>query len=419
VKANAFILPLVALAIAGVFLGVQRKDISKLQSESAELRRHIAEANDAAQAPDIPSSRQQGNPAADEEPIDWKKLAGEIGAIKRQDGIGDMRKMMALKRRLLGMESWELVAALDQIAFLDVDGETRMILEGLILDPLAKKDPETALNRFKDRLGEQRGGMSWQLSAALASWAGKDMAAATAWYDRELSAGTFDSKSLDGKSPLRDLFESKLVAKMLESDLSGAKSWLSGKTADARKEILSGPGFQNLQEKDHAAHAELIRSQLDDAGRLDLIGRRVANMVLGVPFTEVDAYLDRIDARPDERLRSVENAAETIVRSKASGGELTEVEIDEMREWAGKIAPESVNRITGESLGSAMGGYKGIDPNQAYGLALKYHASTGSDDVLVGFLNKASGSASKVQAREIAAKISDPRKREEMMRNFD
>lgn len=296
--------PALALVAAGILLGVQRKEVAELREGNAGLRTRIAGARDAAQAPAPSPFRHRDKPATDSEPIDWKKLAGEIGGIKQQSRDGDIRQMMALKRRLLAMEPLELVAALDEIAALDVDVEMRRELEDLILDPLAKKDPETALKRFRDRLGEQQGVVSWQLSGAFTRWAGKDLAAATAWYDGELAAGTFDSKSLDGKNPLRDRFESNLIAKMLEADLTGAKAWLSAKSPDARVEILGGAGFQNLQEKDQAAHAELVRSQLGDTARLDLIGKHVANLAQGSSAAEAAAYLERIDARPDERQRS-------------------------------------------------------------------------------------------------------------------
>lgn len=419
VKPKHLALPLAAIAVAGVLLGMQRKAVSDLRGSNTALRERIAEAREGGGGDGFSSPSVRANRlSADKQPIDWKKLAEEIRESRQEEGIAGLRKMRGLQKRLTAMDAQELVAALDQIAALDVDDETRMALEAMIVDPLSKKDPMLTLERFKHRLHGETGTMAWHLSEALGRLAEKDLSAAMTWMALEVDAGTFDAKSLDGRNPARMQFESKLLSRMIKIDPSIAASRLSGMDMAMRKEALEAVRSSQLSPQDDVAHANLIRSQLNPGDQLAALGKRASNLAMQKGFTEVDAYLERIAATPDERKKSVEEAASGFFNGKRWNGGIKEADIDAMREWVGKNAPEAVDRLTGQGVGDALNQDSGMDFPVASALALRYAAADGGDDVLVGFLEKVT-SKHKGEAREMAAKISDPQRREQMLKRFE
>ncbi len=59
-----------------------------------------------------------------------------------------------------------------------------------------------------------------------------------------------------------------------------------------------------------------------------------------------------------------------------------------------------------------------LDYAAASELALHYHQTSGNDDVLIAFLDKVSGSEKTDQARALAAKITDAKRREEILKKL-
>ncbi|NJR42733.1 MAG: hypothetical protein HC767_08755 [Akkermansiaceae bacterium] len=116
------------------------------------------------------------------------------------------------------MSREEIIAALDEIDRLDLSDEERDALISEILDPLIEKDPQYALERFADKIKTDPDGIGSQLSSAMRAWAQKDLGAATAWLDRKIAAGDFDSKTLDGQSDVREEFEAALLGSLIEKN---------------------------------------------------------------------------------------------------------------------------------------------------------------------------------------------------------
>jgi hypothetical protein len=375
-------------------------------------------------APDgsIVSSRETPKEYADT--IDWQEMAEVFGEMTRTGGMKDMRKMMSFQSRLQKMDKDELVAALEQIAALDLADEERMMLQAMLLGPLVTKDPELALTRFSKQLGDESNGIGWQLASALGQWAKKDASAATAWFEKEIASGTFDSKSLDGKNRIRTMFESNLVAQLLSHDPAAAEARVAALLADQRKEVLDGFGFMQLKKSDQAAFASLVRGQVSEKERIDIFGKAASKAAMQGGLENASEFLDRIGATGEERVAVAEKAALGSVQGKAFKAKTEAEDLDEMREWLSAEAPGSVDRVTGESIGNmaSFGGNSfggGMKFDDAVKLALKYHESTGNDDVLTGFLDEAGTYDNKEGARSLAEKISDPAKREEALKNLD
>ena len=406
------------MAIAGVLIAGQRVSLSSLEEEIVVLRSLIREARESPEsAGSAPIASRVNRPSSEKEPIDWAEVATQFAEMNN-GGVKDMRKMMSFQRRLQAMEVEELIQSLEEIGTLDLGDQERMMLEMMLFGPLVNKDPELALTKFSDRIHDDRSGMSWQLSNALGEWAKKDLSAATAWFDKEIAAGRFASKSLDGKSRTRSQFESSLVSKMLSSDFDKASERIASIPQDQRKDVLSSFGFNNLKKDEDTAYAKLVRSQLKPEEQIEVLSERAANLARQGDFEKVDGFMERIEATPDEREASVSESAKAFVQGKSWQSKITTDQIDEMREWVGKQSPDSVDRVTGSSIATAMNNGQGTKFSDAREMVLKYHEESGSDDVLIGFLNEGSARRNSDQARELAEKISDPVKRDEILENL-
>ena len=420
-KSPLLIPPVIALAIAGVWLGSQRRTISTLERESAVLQKAIS-ARDSGAVADSP----QAKPAApakvtkDKEPIDWKKIVSQFAETRQAGGMGDMRVMIRFQQRLQAMSKEELVAAFYEIAALDLPDESRATLERMLIDPLIQKDPELALTKFIDRFEDNDGTMGWKLSNAMQEWAKKDPARAMAWFDQQIAAGKFDSKSLDGKSQSRIQFEGALIKTLLDSDPAAAGLRLGAMPEDQRNEILNhySYSFQPLKDEEQLAFAELVRSQIPAKDQAKAIARQASRLLGDEGYTNVTAYLDRINATPEERAASALQVSESRFQSISSQKKITREDLDAMRKWVISQAPEKAGDATGNTLGNSTQNGRKMDFSEASALAVEYNTAAGNDDVLVSFLNTA-GRRNKEQARVLAEKISDVARREEILKKLE
>jgi hypothetical protein len=418
-KIPLLIPPVVALAIAGTWLGSQRQSISTLEQESAVLQKTIA-ARTSGSLPDSPRNKpaSPAKAAKDKEPIDWQKVAAQFAEMRQAGGMGDMRTMMRFQQRLQAMSKEELVTALDEIAALDLPAETRNMLEQMILGPLVEKDPELALTQFIDRVQENDGSLSWQLSTAIQNWAKKDPAAAIAWFDQQIAAGKFDSKSLDGKSSARLHFEGNLICVLLSSDPDAAGRRLAGLPEDQRDEALSQFSRQPLEEKDQLAFANLVRNQVPEKEQTRTLAQQASRLVSDEGYSKVTGFLDRIQATPAERTATVEQAAENRIQSISFQKKVTREDLDSMREWVTAQAPEKTGAVTGKALADASQNGRKMEFSEAAGLAVQYHDASGNDEVLSAFLDGWPARQNKEQARLLAEKISDVKRREEILKKL-
>lgn len=417
-KTKVILPPLVALAIGGAWLGTQRQSISALERESEVLRKAIA-ARSTGTATDSPQGRpaSSAKAAKEKEKLDWKKIAAQFSEQRQNGGMGDMRTMMNFHQRLQAMSKEELVTALEEIAALDCPVETRNMLEQMILGPLVEKDPELALTRFIGRLQDHEGSLSWQLSTVLQQWAEKDPTAAIGWFDRQIAAGTFDSKSLDGKSRSRLQFEGNLIHFLLGSDPDAAGRRLGALPEDQRNEALSQFSMQQLKEDDQLAFASLVRDQVPEKDQARALSQQATRLLGNDGYAKVTEFLDRIQATPAERTACVERAAESKIQTIARQKKVTREDLDTMREWVTAQAPEKTGAVTGKALANASRYGNKMEYSEAAELAVQYHETSGNDDVLSSFL-EAPARQNKEQARLLAAKISDGARREEILKNL-
>ena len=331
------------------------------------------------------------------------------------------------------MSKEELVAAYDEIAALDFPTDTREMLEAMILEPLVEKDLEFALARFLDRLNKNNGTITGeqisrqlcmrlylQLSSAMQKWAEKDPASVIAWFDQQIAAGKFDSKSIYGTSHSRIYVEKFLLDTLLGTDPEAAGRRLTAIPEGGRYAVLAEISSQPLKDEEQLAFATLVREQVSKEKQAQTLAEQASRLVGKEDYAKVTEFLDRIQATPAERTASVEKAAESSIQTITQKSKITREDIDTLREWVTAQAPESTGRATGSALANALQGSHKLEFSEAAELAVQYHEASDNDDVLYSFLRNSWSVAekNKEQARILAGKISDAKRREERLQNL-
>ncbi|WP_193213578.1 hypothetical protein [Luteolibacter marinus] len=404
-----FLPPAAALLVVALWIGPQRAEIRDIEHRNEVLRSRIDSAHLARSEESDPSlaAKLKQKETAGSEGIDWIKFAG---MQDRRGGMADMRAMLKMQESLFALSADELLAGLEEIAALDLPDRKKDQLVQAVIGVLAQKDPELTLDRFADRLRDGDGGMNWQLAEAFNRWIDKDSAAATAWMDRQIEAGTFESKSLDGRSDNRRNFEAALLNHLISTDPAAAAARLAAIPEEQRESVFTQGRFSQLKPGTEKVVAGLIRDSLPEdqqAGTLAGISGQIFHRS-GLEGT--GDFLREIDATPGER-SAIVNAA---LNMQLNRDPEAAADIEATRAWIEKQAPDNVERLTGEQLGRLT---RSHDFSEMAAKALEYQQASGSDDVLVGFI-ESRPSGSYEEMTELTEKIADPELREKVNSQF-
>ena len=417
-KATYLIPPVAALVLVVAWNVFQVRSSASLESAVSAMQDKISHAVASGNLPLGSSSAARPSKAASstgKQAHDWKELAARLLEMENGGDRSDLRAGLNFQQELAGMTQEEMIAALDEIAALDLSAEARESLESLILAPLIREDPQLALERFADQIGSESSAMGWQLSTALRDWAKKDLAGATAWFDRQIADGKFDSKTLDGRSEERTRFEAALMQSLLTSDPNAASQRLANIPEDQRREVLEQIAFPELGPQDQKNYAELVRQLVPQDERAGSFAHIASELVDDSGYGKVSSFLDAVQATPAERAAAAMQTAESRMQSLGVEGAVTRADVDSLREWLTRQAPGQVDSITGKAIAEAAqdeGKFKFAEASQ---LVLQYHQSTGSDDVLVAFLQSYSARSNLEEAIHMAELISDKKRRAEIL----
>lgn len=408
--------PAAALLLVGTWLGVMRLSIAAADRENAMLRQHIAAARLAAPAGDA-SHKAADKAAKDSGPLDWRKLAGVVAEMQKSGGLGDLRTMIRLQQRLRTMTREQLAAALDEIAALGLPATSRAALEPLLIGPLVELDPALVLTRFSGRLDDHDEAINQQLAGALTALAKSAPRQAAAWFDQQVAAGKFDSAALSGRSPVRLQFEGALLGVLVTADPAAAAARLAALPDDQRAEAIGNAILTTPGKTDLTAFAGLVRSQVPEAEQAAAFAHQAAQWVARGGYANVTEYLNAIKLSPDERTACIEQAVASQVFSNPN--RLAAAELDRLREWVGSQAPQLTASVTGKVLCTAALGNRKLDFAQAADLAVRYSQASGNDDVLISFVENWAARSNKDEARGLAARISDARRRAETLKRLE
>jgi RNA polymerase sigma factor (sigma-70 family) len=407
-KSSSLIPPVVALILAGAWTGTKYHSLSATEARNEVLRHEIAQANTTKTPATVKLTE-------DDRPIDWQKLASEKG---------NGPEFQRFQKRLTPMSQEDLIATLDQIAALELSNTRRSELESAVITPLMEIDPEWVLNHFTDRLRE-----ALPLPSAFELWAKKDLVKATAWLDAQIAAGNLDSKRLDdtdGRQQPRNAFEFWLIDVLLASDPAAAARRLSSITEKQRQLVMSSLANsmsnwvlnEPLTEGNHLAFANLVRSQLPVHLQVPMLADCLPYTWDVEEFPKFNAYMDVIEATPEERISCAEAFAENRIRDVGGRPDVTLDDLEALRGDFAKISPQNVDTMTARSLAAAVKGTTGF--SSVSGLAVGLQERSGSDAVLATFLEiVAISNRDKELGRKLAGKVSDETRRAEILKRFN
>lgn len=412
-KLIPFIPPVLVLAVIGVWNAGQTRAITSMENDSREIRRVITEEESRLANAPKRSQTEEISPTAPSALIDWNEIPAKISDNAPGGGAERLRAVIALQQRLKSMTRDELIAALDDIEVMGLDAAERAELVSMIAAELAKKDTEYALDRFVDEIGKDPNGLGWQLGDAFGDWAKRDPAAATAWFDKQIAAGKFESRSLDGRSEIRALFEAAILPGLLTSDLEAAGRRLLALPEDQRREVLEQLSFTDLGADARKDYAALVRELVPADERPGSFATIATQLVEdGGNYQKVSDFLDAVQATADERAVSARQAAATQLELLGEDGKINAATVDELRTWLDVQAPGKTDSITGKALAEAAQEGGDFNYDEAAELVLRYHQSSGNDAVLVAFLEGFSARSNLEEAEALINRISDPKQRQ-------
>lgn len=421
-KTASFVSPAIVLVIAGAWIGSQRQTIHALDRQSVLLEGAIVRLSSTAGATRNGGSagvQLSAAPATGGAGLDWNDIARRLS----NSGFTDMDEMkLDLRMRSLSQE--EMLAAMDEIALLSVSEKIRDELEYMVVFPFSKRFPEFAVRNLTGR--ELGSSVGFYLPGAFEAWAKKDAESARTWLDAEVAAGTFESKTLDGKNWMWIQYEAGLLRPLLLAEGGALEARLGQLPADMHKDLLHSLGtawkpMGAFEEGEEEAFCKLVRNHLSVGEQVELFVIRADQLDCG-GFAAVDKFLKVIEATQDERIRCVQAAAISNLSGIAVNRTVRREDVVALHDWLRTQMPQEAERLTGESLGDAAG-HKGISATnyrklsyaEAAAFAVEFSGPGGNDQVMVSFLKSEGGRSDKNQARVLAARITDKTVRQEIL----
>lgn len=417
-----WIAPVGALAGAAVVLGRQHHQQTIVEEQITQLRVAIAQAREAAD-----EAGADGSIAANEDPtakkIDWKETGEALAKMRTNGGTPDMRVFIKLQEQILSMDKDEMVAAFEEIGSLELSAQARQMLEGTMLTILAQKDPQLALELRIERM-DSESGYDWVVISAIQKWAEKDPVAAAAWIDKQAAAGKLESKQLDGKESPRVQLEAQLIQKLLEKNPAMVQQRLDALPEEQRMEVVKKMSYGELSVDSAVAYAGLVKKNLPEDERAELLAQRAGYLATGKGYDEVASYLTQIDATPEERGACVASAVSSKMFQEYQKTIPTREDFDAMRQWAATQAPEAVDMATGKALEQCVNyGAEMKQRDERYvelaKIAEQYHDEGAGDEILLPLFGSYHVRNNKEVARGLAGKIRNEENRNRILKSLE
>jgi len=415
-KRAHFLPPIVALILGTLWLGSEQHLITNLENETQLLREHIAAARHSdtpAEDPSLISSKHGRPKNSNPHAIDWKKLIQSMA----NDGRLSETETINLYQKFWAMSSAELMSAHEEIAALELSEEERGMLRDILIVVLAQKEPHLALECAGDKINAAPDHIRYALAAALQRWSQKDLPAATAWLDQQIATGKLDSKSLDGKIQSRLWFESALVSSLLATDPAAAEQRMMTLPENQRGAFFGRESLIQTVSGKEKDFADLARKYVSADQMGAACSSVTQTLIRKGGYEEVELFLNQIEANPIERRAIAAEAVKSkMMELTQTTQQVTHEDIGKMRAWVAQHSPDAVDTITGEALVD-FGGRKSPFADRVK-LIEQFHAETGSDKLLIGFLSGQEVSQNRDAALALAAKISDEAQRAKIIKNL-
>lgn len=341
--------PLVALLVIGVPVGRKVWETRKLERANRVLEHRIDEARNLPPR-QTPPAEPAEPPLAGEDGIDWARV---LKALRSQGpaGLPDAQALNTLTNHLRGLEEADWRAVLAELDALELEPRDREALDELVIDPLAASSPRLVFAAYAARLSDPDTGIRWRMSDTFDRWLADEPEAAVEWYRDALVAGTFDSKSLDGRNDARSTFDGILVRHWFqEGEAATAAEYLAELPEEDRFTVLMRHG-RVIPTEHQRAFADLVRAQLPPESSSRVLAAELGGHGGRGGLERVAGAMDRIAATGAERAVIAAAAARSALRGDGTGGVIALDPLAATRSWLRRESPENADRITGEILG--------------------------------------------------------------------
>jgi hypothetical protein len=180
--------------------------------------------------------------------------------------------------------------------------------------------------------------------------------------------------------------------------------------------MLMGSHY-SVAEKDHEVFADLVRSSLPKEDHSKVLSSQLSLYGNQDDLKKVSSYLSRIDATKEERVACMKVATLTLFTLMPRERNVTRGDFDQFHQWAGSIEPDYAAEATGTALAVTLSSGKNVSFDELADIAADYHGSGAGDDIIVAFIEQsvANEDVSKAKAREVAMRIIDHERREELL----
>lgn len=394
-KHGGFLIPGISFLVMGTWIGMQQRTIRSMESETSALRDSIT----VARLPPISTRR-----VDDQWPIDWGKLANNHAFFGF--GVPGKRARLELQRNLQHRSAEELMLALDGIIASDLPMNRRVSLMWMVIEPLVQLEPEDALNRYFHTARDSDGHAIQGLAVALQLWAKKDPYRAIEWFEKELKAGTFVGNQLEKMSSSESVFEAHLMSGLVVSDPAASRALAAKLPADTWLRMLSKADYPAANPENFIS---LVRTTIPSAAdQAEILSKAAGSIAERKGYDELSRFITLSGASPAEQAGIVGSALHSYKRIETLG------DMREMRNWALLHAPDQGDSFVGISLSYSVANQPG-DGGITFAEACAIAAENRSDALLAEFLESHTARAHPVQARDLAALISDEELRKKIL----
>lgn len=343
-------LPALAFVASGIWLSLQKKEISDLEIKTAKMEERIgmikASDSQAAQTQASSSSPTDQLPPGlllDNGSLNWVAVARFFSQNNRGGAPKDLRSLIQIQKKISIMEVADLIKTMKLLKRLDMPSSHREHLNSVLAGIFIQKDPQQALNFFQSKLSEQHTSLAWQLRSAVGQWAKNDPVAALAWFDKQKAAGLFESKRLSPHSEVEQSYGAQIYGAMLVSDPAEVDARLGVMSKSARLALLKNSSLWMHNPKSETAYFDLVRRNLPKSDQYDIIGTGIAMPVLrGGSLEDVSRKLETSEFSESERKAGIDTVAKHFARPWQRRPD----ELKVVYPWFGKEDPERQIELT-------------------------------------------------------------------------
>lgn len=390
-KGSSALLPAALLVTGGIWLFMQFQAIGKLEQGNAILAAGLAAEPP---APVTMASAKPVTTALDEEPVDWFEVARQLRA---SNASGPVNASGRLEERFAAMELEEVERAFEEVAMAGLNPGDLDLLEKRLCQELggAKGGPWLVMDRFVAVINQ--GSWKWTLGQYFKNWMDMDPDEAIAWLARHV----------DGIPTLQWEFLDVSLHPLLATSPVTAGRLLGAIPPERRLESMRSLWNGKLSDAQQIGWAAVVRRHLPEGDRLRAIAWPTMNWSDGdgrpMELAGISAYMERIEATREEREACLLIAAEERMGYASLPASTLRERVAAFRKWVGGHEPQLVEKATGVLLS----GRNGISL-EAADLALRYHAESGDDELLLPFLTYLDGTEEKAEiARRFAEQLTD------------